>query len=153
MSNAPTPGRRSVADLFRRVFDLEGRAGVPTGEFGQRPVVRLCNLILVEAFMNQAKEVKLSECDPTAGSVEYLIGEEWRPVMRIPIQAHRLIINRLKVMAGLDIAKVPDQEGELHVRFQGVTRILAIRIQAVPTGGDIATLRIDAAAPCGRNHR
>lgn len=111
-----------------------------------RPVVRLCNLILAEGLLNKSTKIRLAEYEPEAGSVEYFIGDEWKTVMKVPVMAHRPLINRLKVMAALDISRVPEQRGEVHVNYEGSVRKLSITVQALPTGSDVATLEIPAAS-------
>jgi len=118
----PTP-RESRASLFRQAFDLD------IAQETQRPVVRLCHLILTEGMLTDASAIRLQVLDGDNGGVEYEVAGSWRMVMQIPIQAFRSVINRLKVMAALDISRRPSQVGEVHVRLKGTVRILPIRIE------------------------
>lgn len=139
-SPRPSP-RESGANLFRQVYDLGGDPASAAGP-NQRPVPRLCSLVLTEGFANQAREIRLDESEAAAGGVEFLIGEEWRQVMKVPVQAHRHMVNRFKVMANLDIGRVPEQLGQIHVRLNGALHILGITIQAQPAGNERVVVRL-----------
>jgi len=118
----PTP-RESGARLFRRVFDLDA------GQEAPHATVQLCHLILAEGLRNEAGTIRLQAIDADKGGVEYEVAGTWRMVMQIPIQAFGPVINRLKVMAALDISRQPSQAGEVHVRLEGAVHILPIRVE------------------------
>ena len=119
--------RESGSELFRREYDLDEVARM-------RPVLRLTNLILAEAIAQGAAGIRLQSREADTGAVEYSLQGEWRQVMRIPIKAFGPLLNRFRVMAALDIAKVPRQEGEVHVRTKGSPYRFSIRSE-VPSGG------------------
>jgi type II secretory ATPase GspE/PulE/Tfp pilus assembly ATPase PilB-like protein len=134
----PTP-RESGAKLFRQEFDLDiGQETLP-------PVVRLCNLILTEGILTEANAIRLQRIDADKGGVEYESAGAWRMVMQMPIQAFGLAINRLKVMACLDISHQPSQVGEVHVRLKGARRILRIRTE-LKDGHETAMLIVSSAS-------
>jgi len=49
--------------------------------------------------------------------------------MRVPAAVHVPLINRLKVMANLDIARPPLQQGVLRIRTQGEEFTLGIEVR------------------------
>ena len=118
----PTP-RESGANLFRREFDLEEttRAGSPT--------VKLCHLMLAEGIEHGATSIRVRPCDDNSCGVDYEIGGAWRQVMKIPLPAFGPLVNRLKVMAALDISRQPSQRGEVHVRYKGALRVFRIETE------------------------
>jgi type II secretory ATPase GspE/PulE/Tfp pilus assembly ATPase PilB-like protein len=68
--------------------------------------------------------------------------------MRVPAPVQPPLINRLKVMANLDIAKRPVQQGTLKVRLGG--QVFTFAIEVTRRGNDEeASLRLppDAAKP------
>lgn len=135
----PTP-RESGAQLFRREFDLDGaQEALP-------PVVRLCHLILAEGIISGASAIRLQAIDGDRGGVEYESAGSWRMVMQIPIQALGPAINRLKVMASLDISRQPSQVGEVHVRLRGAAHILRIQTE-LKDSNEVATLGIAGVRP------
>lgn len=132
-----------------RVRPAEGRLFRPGSQAdgdGLRPVARLCDLILGEALVNKATQVRLAEYEQDGGAVEYLIDDQWRQVMKVPTQAHRQVINRLKVMAGLESSRKPMQSGQLHFSVDTKVRVLEVSVEALSSGSDIGIITIDAAA-------
>jgi type II secretory ATPase GspE/PulE/Tfp pilus assembly ATPase PilB-like protein len=109
-------------------------------------VSKLCDLILTEALLNKATEVRLAEYEADRGTVEYQINGDWQRVMAVPIQAHRALVNRLRVMAGLDASRKPLQRGTLHVAYDGHMLTLPITVEALTSGADMASITISAAA-------
>ncbi len=121
---APDSKRReSVAALFRQEYVL--------GQFGAdaTPVVRLCDLLLTDSLITRASAVRVALNAEGHGIVEYEIAGAWRQVMKVPGEATIRMINRLKVMAVLDIAHLPLQEGELHLRYEGAPVVMKIRTE------------------------
>ena len=124
MPDAQSPKRReSVAALFRQEYVL--------GQFGAdaTPVVRLCDLLLSDSLASRASTVRVALDAEGHGIVEYEIAGVWRQVMNVPGEATIQMINRLKVMAVLDIAHLPVQEGELHLRSEGDPVVMKIRTE------------------------
>jgi len=119
-----TSPRESGASLFRHEYDLQ------RPQESERPVPRLCNLILTDALQSQSGGIRLVPIDAESGGVEYEREGQWQPVMQLPVQVFGAVINRFKVMAALGIGRVPVQEGELHVRLNGPRRVLKIRSEA-----------------------
>jgi type II secretory ATPase GspE/PulE/Tfp pilus assembly ATPase PilB-like protein len=118
--------RRSAAALFLKVHDLDDAVAAGSA---QGPVARLCNLMISEGLYANGDELRV--CAPTTESAQVQLHREgtWVDIMRVPAQAQSPVVNRLKVMANLDIAKRPLQEGTLKVRLQGQVLSLAITVR------------------------
>jgi type II secretory ATPase GspE/PulE/Tfp pilus assembly ATPase PilB-like protein len=87
-------------------------------------------MLLADALQCQAHAIRLIPSDSPHGRVEYDIASGWQLVAEIPDQPFGALINRLKVMAALDIGRVPVQKGELHIRASGARHILKICVEA-----------------------
>ena len=135
----PTPGD-SAARLFRKeyVIDDDGASG------DDRPVSRLAALVIAEGFRSRARAVRLIG-EVETGSVEYDIDGEWRRMMKLPGPAFLPLVNRLKIMAVLDISRRPSQSGEIHVRFGGALRVLSIQTESSPAGQETVLLTLPSA--------
>lgn len=113
--------RRSAADLFLKVHDLDDTAG--------RPVVRLCNLIIGESLLTGGDELRILAPVDNAALIQLHRAGTWQEIMRVPAAIQPPLINRLKVMASLDIAKQPLQRGTIKVRQRGEVLTLTIEIR------------------------
>lgn len=113
-----TPGgeEENLEDLRRAVEDA--------------PVVRLVNLLLLEAINGRASDVHL-EPRRTHMEVRYRIDGELQHVRNIPRQMMAACISRIKVMADMDIAerRVP-QDGRITIKVEG--RQVDLRVSTLP---------------------
>jgi len=128
--------RRAAASLFSRVFDLDGHDERPTSD---RPLVRLCSLILLECIASRVSDLQLSLVENKGVATVQLQGS-WKEMMNYPAPMHGAMVNRFKVMANLDLAKQPTQEGELRVRGHGREVRIRITVRKEPTGAEEALL-------------
>ncbi len=94
------------------------------------PVVRLVNLLLLEAVNGRASDVHL-EPRRTHMAVRYRIDGELRHVRNIPRQLMAACISRIKVMADMDIAvrRIP-QDGRITIKVEG--RQVDLRVSTLP---------------------
>jgi type II secretory ATPase GspE/PulE/Tfp pilus assembly ATPase PilB-like protein len=120
----------------RLVLDLD------SDDANEKPVNRLCNLILAEGLLNGATRIRIAASDREQGTVEYEIGNVWRQVMKVPIQAHRPIMDRLKDMAGLYVGRLPNQLGHIRVDHRGKHHQLDLQLAFEPNGGETALVGI-----------
>lgn len=116
--------RRSAASLFLKVYDLD-----PVAAAAQRPVAHLCHLMLSESLRTGCDGLRVLAPEEQRARVQMHRDGTWVDVMALPAQAQVPVINRLKVMANLDIARRPVQEGTLKVRLRGEERSLAITVR------------------------
>ena len=89
----------------------------PLGADGDTPVVRLVNMLLIEAINRHPERVRL---DPTADAlvVRHRVGGEWVDRDHIPRRLLRPVLSRIAIMAGIDIARV-HAEAPPHLPLTG----------------------------------
>jgi type IV pilus assembly protein PilB len=99
----------AAEDESVNVVDLENAAG-------DAPVVKLVNLILVEAIKKKASDIHIEPYEKDF-RVRYRIDGMLYEVMKPPIKLKNSIVARLKVMADLDIAerRLP-QDGRIKLK-------------------------------------
>ncbi len=131
------------ADL--EVVDDDGGAKVDVFELkesaDEAPVIKLVNMILVDAIRRGASDIHLEPYDKVF-RVRFRIDGVLHEIMMPPKRLEPAIVSRVKIMANLDIAerRLP-QDGRIKLRFN--TREIDFRISTLPTifGGN-AVLRI-----------
>ncbi len=107
----------------------------------QAPVVKLVNLILMDAIRKQASDIHL-ECYEKSMRVRFRIDGVLYEVMRPPYQLKNAMISRLKIMSRLDIAerRLP-QDGRIKLKAKG--REMDFRVSVLPTlFGEKVVLRL-----------
>ena len=108
----------------------------------EAPVVKLTNLILMDAIKRGASDIHFETYDK-AFRVRYRIDGVLYDVMNPPIKLKKAIISRLKIMSNLNIAerRLP-QDGRLKLRF-GQSREMDFRVSSLPTlFGEKVVLRL-----------
>jgi general secretion pathway protein E len=127
----------------------EGRRGteeeIPLDDLlhlaNEAPVVRLVNLLLIEALEARASDVHLEGYHREL-RVRYRIDGVLQPAPSPPLHLAAAIISRIKIMADLDIAerRLP-QDGRIRLRLQD--RQVDVRVSTVPTlHGESVVLRL-----------
>jgi general secretion pathway protein E len=107
----------------------------------EAPVVRLVNLLLIEALEARASDVHLEGYHREL-RVRYRIDGVLQPAPSPPLHLAAAIISRIKIMADLDIAerRLP-QDGRIRLRLQD--RQVDVRVSTVPTlHGESVVLRL-----------
>jgi len=107
----------------------------------EAPVVRLVNLLLIEALDARASDVHL-ESYQDGLQVRYRVDGVLQNAPSPPLHLTAAIISRLKIMAELDIAerRLP-QDGRIRLRLQN--RQVDVRVSTVPTlRGESVVLRL-----------
>ena len=107
----------------------------------EAPVVRLVNLLLLEALEARASDVHI-EGYARSLRVRYRVDGVLRDVPSPPVHMMPAVISRLKIMAELDIAerRVP-QDGRIRLRLQD--RQVDVRVSTLPTlHGESIVLRL-----------
>jgi len=94
----------------------------------QRPVARLCSLILEQALLTKASAVRLQLTEDARGGIEYAIGDEWKAVMQVPRAVYAPLVARLREMAGLSGDGA--QDGQMRIRHHDIHRLLAVHVGA-----------------------
>lgn len=146
-SGSPRPDneqrRRSAAALFLKVHDLDFDSAEHL-----RPVVQLCNLMISEGLLAGGDALRILAPYEGRSTIQLHRAGAWVDIMALPSAAQLPLINRLKVMANLDIARHPVQEGTLKVRLRGEDLELAITVRLQ---GDVeeASLQLPPRAAAG----
>ena len=107
----------------------------------EAPVVKLVNLLLLEALDARASDVHL-EGYPSGLRVRYRIDGVLQDAVAPPRRLAAAVVSRLKIMAELDIAerRVP-QDGRIRLRMQD--RQVDVRVSTLPTlHGESVVLRL-----------
>ncbi len=107
----------------------------------EAPVVRLVNLLLIEALDARASDVHL-EGYADGLRVRYRVDGVLQPAPSPPPHLTAAIVSRLKIMAELDIAerRLP-QDGRIRLRL--LNRQVDVRVSTVPTlRGESVVLRL-----------
>jgi type IV pilus assembly protein PilB len=120
----------SDVDLRSLVHEAEGA-----------PVVKMVNLILVDAINSGASDVHV-EPGPNLVQVRFRINGVLEDVLEVPKWAQNPVIARIKVMAKLDITerRIP-QDGHLRARFGG--KLVDFRISCLPAAdGEKIVIRV-----------
>ncbi len=106
------------------------------------PVVRLVNLILVNAIKKGASDIHV-ECYEKNVRVRYRVDGVLHEEMRPPMKLKNALISRLKIMSRLDIAerRLP-QDGRIKLKL-GKGREMDFRVSVLPTlFGEKVVLRL-----------
>ncbi len=107
----------------------------------QAPVVKLVNLILMDAIRKQASDIHLEPYEKTL-RVRFRIDGVLYEMMRPPLQLKNAITSRIKIMSRLDIAerRLP-QDGRIRLKAKG--REMDFRVSILPTlFGEKVVLRL-----------
>jgi type IV pilus assembly protein PilB len=121
--------------------DLGSEAGDARSEAEVGPVVKMVNLIVLDAIKSGASDLHI---EPSLHDVHVRMRVDGvlRDYTHVPKWLHSPVISRLKILAKLDIAerRLP-QDGRINVQHQG--RTIDIRVSTLPTHyGEKAVLRV-----------
>lgn len=144
----PDEHLEEVMDLIRDEVDLdviEGREELELGQLetaaGQAPVVKLVNLLLMDAIRKGASDIHLEPYEKSL-RVRFRIDGVLYEMMRPPIQLKNALTSRVKIMSHLDIAerRLP-QDGRIKLKAKG--REMDFRVSVLPTlYGEKVVLRL-----------
>jgi type II secretory ATPase GspE/PulE/Tfp pilus assembly ATPase PilB-like protein len=146
------------ADLGRIINDLgTGEEDELEGEAEERPpevdetdsgIVKLCNQIIIDAFNKGASDIHVEPYGKTMPCVVRLrIDGDCQKYLEVPAPHRSALVQRLKIMAKLDIAeKRKPQDGK--IRFRGPMGTIELRVATIPTSGgnEDVVMRILAAS-------
>jgi type IV pilus assembly protein PilB len=107
----------------------------------EAPVVKLVNLILVDAIRRAASDIHLEPYEKTF-RVRYRIDGVLYEVMKPPMKLKNALISRVKIMSRLDIAerRLP-QDGRIKLKTKG--KEMDFRVSVLPTlFGEKVVLRL-----------
>jgi len=103
-----------------------------TTETEAAPVVKLVNLILLDAIKRGASDIHLEPYEKVL-RVRYRIDGVLHEIMRPPLKLRDAIVSRIKILARLDISerRLP-QDGRIKLRLSR-TKTVDFRVSALPT--------------------
>ncbi|HXL08406.1 MAG TPA: ATPase, T2SS/T4P/T4SS family, partial [Gemmatimonadales bacterium] len=134
-----------IAGLGSGGADAAGEGEIPLDDLvhlaNEAPVVKLVNLLLLEALEARASDVHL-EGYADGLRVRYRVDGVLQDAPTPPVDLKAAIVSRLKIMADLDIAerRVP-QDGRIRLKLQD--RQVDVRVSTVPTlHGESVVLRL-----------
>lgn len=107
----------------------------------EAPVVKLVNLLLIEALQARASDVHL-ESHPSGLQVKYRVDGVLQDAPSPPAGLAQAVISRLKIMADLDISerRLP-QDGRIRLKLQD--RAVDVRVSTLPAlHGESVVLRL-----------
>ena len=146
---APLASYDEVMDGFNAEefdFDAEGDADENVLELEKlsedAPVIRLVNLILVNAIKKNASDIHVEPYEK-AFRVRYRVDGVLHEEMRPPLKLKNALTSRLKIMSKLDIAerRLP-QDGRIKLKL-GKGREMDFRVSVLPTlFGEKVVLRL-----------
>jgi type IV pilus assembly protein PilB len=119
-----------AADAVHLLAAEDEDADAASGDVDQTPTVRLLDALLGDAVRMGASDVHI-EPQRTGVRVRYRIDGVLRDVMTVPRTAGPAMVNRLKIMSGLDIAerRVP-QDGRTRIGIDA--RMIDARVSSLP---------------------
>jgi general secretion pathway protein E len=128
------PGEVAIASDEVPLDDLRSQAN-------EAPVVRLVNLLILEAMEARASDVHL-EGHARGLQVRYRIDGILQDAPTPPAHLRAAVVSRIKIMAELDIAeRRAPQDGRIRLRLRD--RDVDVRVSVVPTlHGESVVLRI-----------
>ncbi len=123
------------------VVEAEDDTAISLEEAGQRPIIRLVDMMLADGVTSRASDIHV---EPIEGgvAVRYRIDGVLRQVMKVPRSAGLPLISRIKIMSGLDIAdRLRPQDGRARVQVNGEP--IDLRVSTLPaTLGEKVVIRI-----------
>lgn len=107
----------------------------------EEPIKKLMNSILFQSIKDQSSDIHIDP-DNKETFVRYRIDGVLRQITKVPRKGHVPLVNRVKVMAGLDIStKNQPQDGRTMILMAG--KKIDIRVSIIPTiHGERAVLRL-----------
>ncbi|MBF0290878.1 MAG: Flp pilus assembly complex ATPase component TadA [Nitrospinae bacterium] len=150
LEQAYSTGTEGAADFMedigkeRNLNDLAGdiqRSGDLLDGGDIAPVIRLVNALLSQAARERASDIHFDVFE-TKFIIKMRVDGVLREALCPPKASHHLVISRLKVMAGLDIAeKRLPQDGRFSLKLAG--RSIDARLATIPCAhGERASLRL-----------
>ncbi len=107
----------------------------------EAPVIRLVNSVLVEAAKEKASDIHIEPYEREL-KVRFRVDGALRDIVRPPKKLQPVIISRVKIMAGLDIAeKRLPQDGRIKIVIAG--KEIDVRVSTIPTAhGERVVMRL-----------
>ncbi|MET0552406.1 MAG: GspE/PulE family protein [Vicinamibacteria bacterium] len=132
--------------------ELEGEQATPEAEIDETDsgIVKLCNQIIIDAYNRGASDIHVEPYGKTAPTqVRLRVDGDCAKYLDIPAPHRNAVVQRLKIMARLDISeKRKPQDGK--IRFRGPMGTIELRVATIPTSGgneDVVMRILSASKP------
>jgi type II secretory ATPase GspE/PulE/Tfp pilus assembly ATPase PilB-like protein len=132
--------------------ELEGEQQTPEAEIDETDsgIVKLCNQIIIDAYNRGASDIHVEPYGKTAPTqVRLRVDGDCSKYLDIPAPHRNAVVQRLKIMARLDISeKRKPQDGK--IRFRGPMGTIELRVATIPTSGgneDVVMRILSASKP------
>ncbi|MFA6961765.1 MAG: ATPase, T2SS/T4P/T4SS family [Opitutaceae bacterium] len=115
--------------------------GMPSGEDGDAPIIKLVHQIILEAIQRRASDIHLEPLEKRF-RVRYRIDGVLLEIENPPKRLQLSMISRLKIMANISIAekRIP-QDGRIQINMTG--KQIDLRVSSLPTAhGESIVMRI-----------
>ncbi len=132
----------TTEDVVEVLQEEEEEAETAAEDVGaQAPIVKLVNMIMVEAVRSRASDIHI-EPQEKAVDVRYRVDGLLADKMQIPKHLQSLVISRIKIISEMDIAeRRRPQDGRSRLKMAG--RELDLRVSTLPTvHGEKVCIRI-----------
>jgi type II secretory ATPase GspE/PulE/Tfp pilus assembly ATPase PilB-like protein len=114
--------------------EVEEQAPEPEVDETDSGIVRLCNQMIVDGYNRGASDIHIEPYGKGAPTQVLRIDGECVKYLEIPAPHRHAVVQRLKIMAKLDISeKRKPQDGK--IRFRGPMGTLELRVATIPTAG------------------
>ncbi len=143
--HAPESAKKMVQDLDKEDLGLITDLGEQPKDLldliNEAPIIKLVNLILVQAIKDRASDVHIEPFEQEL-RVRYRIDGVLHDTLTPPKRYHTAIISRIKIMSKMNIAeKRLPQDGRIKIRVGD--REIDIRVSTVPTAfGERVVMRL-----------
>lgn len=129
------------SDYVEIIKTAKNTKAITEQEMQSKPVVKICNKIIADAFRQGASDIHL---EPVEGALElrFRIDGMMHNVFEIPVDLQAYVVSRLKLLAGMDIAeRRKPQDGRFQVKID--TEPVDVRVSSIPTAhGENLVLRL-----------
>ena len=152
-----SPGSAGEADLAKIIDSLgEGEAEVEEEKTAAEPeidetdsgIVRLANQLIIEAFARGASDIHVEpDGSKNPCTIRLRIDGDCQKFMEVPGAHRNALVQRLKIMAKLDISeRRKPQDGKIRFKYSKGT--IELRVATIPTanGNEDVVMRILAAS-------
>ncbi len=139
-----------LSNLIDRAYSLSGShqsaeshasVSVTDDDFDEEPIVAAVNQMITQAIEQGASDIHISP-DERELHLRYRIDGSLQVRQGPPLSSHAGLVQRIKVMAGLDLTQTRrPQDGKF--RFTAGKRAVDVRVSVIPTvSGENAVLRL-----------
>ncbi|MBL7070667.1 MAG: Flp pilus assembly complex ATPase component TadA [Candidatus Omnitrophica bacterium] len=150
-------GHSEMAELVKEAEDGGGEEDIEvveeeeidvtqlTEESKKAPIVKMVDLILVEALKKRASDIHIEPCEKEL-RIRYRIDGALQEALVMPKRNQNAILARLKIMSNLDIteSRLP-QDGRFKIRLEGKEIDFRVSVLPIAYGSKVVLRALDKA--------